>query len=293
MSADQWHKPLKYKNVDGLAFAENDPYPEIVVRRRDRRWFGVDIGGAKINAWAEDDTLFDVEIKDQPYCAHEVNITGKKSGGCWLGFYRDGDWENDLGWVYVRVYPLKAFKVNVYMVRDATGLWPRTSLASALEMLDQINREILKPMAGMELKPHITDGFSIAPNASTMPIASGDYSADDEVWTACKDKARQYDASSQHLNLYFLRRYRNRDICVDGVCEKNVVGTGLLGARHCIVEDAADVWTFTTIIAHELMHSLGMSHNAGRGSGALMYSTAKGGYWIYPEDVVEVRGEPE
>jgi hypothetical protein len=159
-------------------------------------------------------------------------------------------------------------------------------------MLKQISSESLKPMAGIELKSHITDGFTIAPNAADRPIASGDPRQEGEVWTALKEKSAKYGTSHTHLNLYLLRKWGNRDICVGGTCEKNVVGTGPIGKKHCVVEDQSDNWVQTTITAHELMHSYGMTHNDARGSGALMYSSAEGGYMVYPEDVVEVRGEP-
>lgn len=292
MSAEQWLKPIKYTNVDGMAFAHMDHYPEVVVRRRKTRWFGVDPGASvKLVTWVEDPTLFDVEIKTQTWCANEVTITGKKAGGCWLSFYRDGDWDNSLGDVYVRVYPLKPMKVNIYAVRDGSGQWSRTTLADARQMLGQMN-EFLESQAAIHLDSHITDGFTIAPNAATLPVSSGDSTAEGEVWTALKEKAHQHDSSTAHLNLYLLKRWKARDICIGGVCEKNVVGTGQISKRHCVVEDQNDPWEFTTIVAHELMHSIGMTHNDARGEKALMYSTAMGGFMVYPEDVVEVRGEP-
>jgi hypothetical protein len=289
--SNQSMMPVTFTWGDGFAFPNEDEYPEIVVRTGGTRSFGF-YGhvNAKYVLEPHVPDLFSVELIPQGGRLFEVKLTGRARGACWLSIYDQESFDNSVGDVYVRVYPRKTLYVNLFIVQDGTGLLPRTSLASAAARLKDANT-FLKPQTGITLRTHVLNGFTISQDASSQPMMSSD--GGDAIWAELIEKASVFDSSDKHLNLYFLRRWGARDVCFGGRCDKDVIGVAnSIGGRHCIVEDLMDPPLFTMLIAHELMHSIGMTHNDRRGSEALMYSTNEGGWNIYSEDVVEVRGEP-
>jgi len=286
-----WLKPLEFFASDLYAFPDKDHYPELVTRTGRSRLFGFrGKPGTTYDVWVENPNAMTVELRPFPNGSHNINVTGDHRGAGWISVYDVADDTVSLGDVYVRVYPRLKLYVNLFSVRDGAGHWPATSLASARQHIKSIN-DFLKPQTGIELHVHMAEGFTITPNAAATPIASGT-AAESEIWAALKEEADKFDRSAEHLYLYFLRRWGARDVCIGGHCEHQVIGTGKRGQRQCVVEDQTNNFSFTTLIAHELMHSIGMTHNEPRGECALMYPYIEGNSDIFAEDVVEVRGEP-
>jgi len=233
--------------------------------------------------------LFTAELLPKGGGLFEVKLTGREGGACWISIYDEESMANSVGDVYVRVYPRKSLHVNIYLVRDSSGQWPTTTLSAAIQRVKDINK-FLRPQTGLKLIPHITDGFSIDQDTRSVPNMSSDLEA--AVWAELKQNSSQFDTSASHLNLYILRNWSVRDLCVGGRCEKQVIGTAPIGGRHSIVEDLANPTEFSNVIAHELMHSIGMTHNDDRGDLALMHPSSPDGQQIFSEDILETRGEP-
>jgi hypothetical protein len=289
--SNQSMMPVDFTWGDGWGFSADDEYPQIVVRTALSRRFGFyGSMNAKYVLEPQVPYLFDVELIPEGGTRFEVKLTGKERGACWLSIYDEDSYNNSVGDVYVRVYPRRTLYVNVFVVQDASGLWPRTTLSAAAQRISEINK-FLTPQTGITLRTHILDGFTIAQDASSSPIMSSHLEA--AIWSELTDNARQFDASTTHLNLYLLRRWGARDVCLGGSCDKNVTGTANdIGGRHCIAEDENDPFVHANLIAHELMHSVGMTHNTDRGEWALMHPSSDYGREVFSEDVTEVRGEP-
>ncbi len=289
--SNQSMAPVQLEYSDYFAFPREDQYPSITVRTGGKRRFSFyGFLNAKYVLEPQVPYFFKTELVSHGGGLFEVRLTGKEeAGGCWLSIYDEESMTNSVGDVYVRVYPRKTLHVNIFLVRDGSGQWPRTSMLAAIQQLKKIN-DFLRPQTGLKLVPHITDGFSIDQDTSSVPNMSSELEA--AVWAEMKENSRQFDTSPSHLNLYILRNWSVRDLCVGGRCEKQVIGTAPIGGRHSIVEDLTDPTEFGNVIAHELMHSIGMTHNDDRGELALMYSSSSGGQQIFPEDILEARGEP-